>query len=168
MLFAICGNISCSPTKGWRCRKWMRAQPRVRAVRASRCGLTARPHRPRRCSRSLGELGIHTPYTRHTGKKICSYLQAPLAETRDRTAPVSDQRDCPPPPLALTAQDSVPRITATHSGGHHARRGCEAKSQDWGSRWWDHEGGRAGSCGGEMLRGEFEPPPSPRRSSRGG
>ena len=33
---------------------------------------------------------------------------------------------------------------------------------------WDHEGGRARSCGGEMLRGEFEPTPSPRRSSRGG
>ena len=77
--------------------------------------------------------------------------------------------DCASPPLALTAQDSVPRITATHSGGHCARRGCEAKCpQDWGSRWWDHEGGRAGSCGGEMLRGEFEPTPSPRRSSRGG
>ena len=39
--------------------------------------------------------------------------------------PVSDQRDCPPPPLALTAQDSVPQL-ATHSGGHCARRGCVA------------------------------------------
>ena len=47
------------------------------------------------------------------------------SETGDRTTPVSDQRDCPPPPLALTAQDSVPQL-ATHSGGHCARRGCVA------------------------------------------
>ena len=32
--------------------------------------------------------------------------------------------ECPPPPLALTAQDSVPQ-SATHSGGHCARRGCD-------------------------------------------
>ena len=33
----------------------------------------------------------------------------PPSETRDRTTPGSDQRDCPPPSLALSAQDSVPR-----------------------------------------------------------
>ena len=52
----------------------------------------------------------------------------PPSETRDRTHPYTgEMADCASPPLALTAQDSVPRITATHSGGHCARRGCEAK-----------------------------------------
>ena len=46
----------------------------------------------------------------------------PPSETGDSHTPVSDQGECPPPPLALTAQDSVPQL-ATHSGGHCARRG---------------------------------------------
>ena len=33
----------------------------------------------------------------------------PPSETGDSHTPVSDQGECPPPSLALTAQDSVPR-----------------------------------------------------------
>ena len=63
---------------------------------------------------------MHT-HTTHTGKKYVLTFKPP-SETRDRTTPVSDQRDCPPPPLALTAQDCVPR-RRRHIAGDTAQGG---------------------------------------------
>jgi len=42
-------------------------------------------------------------------KKLDLLIFLPPSETGDTHTPVSDQGDCPPPPLALPAQDSVPR-----------------------------------------------------------
>ena len=98
-------------------------------------------------------------------KNVLSFK--PPSETRDSHHPYTGEMGVPPAP---TCPDNCTRLrapkTATHSGGHHARRGCEGKIGVLGGG--TNEGGRAGSCGGEMLRGEFEPTPSPRRSSRGG
>ena len=43
------------------------------------------------------------------GKKINILSFALASDAGDRTTPVSDQRDCPPPPPALLTQDSMPR-----------------------------------------------------------
>ena len=53
--------------------------------------------------------GLPTPKGRWRRKKKIFFTFWPPSETGDRTTPVSDQRDCPPPPLAQSALDSVPR-----------------------------------------------------------
>ena len=100
----------------------------------SRVWLSAEEFRPgpEKCRRHVGPYhirdfdGVGPYWILHVIKKLDILTSLPPSETGDRTTPVSDQRDCVPPPLALPAQDSVPRapMTATLSEGHCARRGC--------------------------------------------
>ena len=56
---------------------------------------------------TLGSLRFTSKALIQDKKNVLTFK--PPSETRDRTTPVSDQRDCPPPPPALLTQDSMPR-----------------------------------------------------------
>ena len=57
---------------------------------------------------STYKLFVSSRTSQHGRKKNILTFKPP-SKTGDSHTPVSDQGECPPPPLALTAQDSVPR-----------------------------------------------------------